>query len=94
MLMSLVNWSFWTSPVELSALVEVQAATGEEQSLLPQMHFSLMQVLGVVERKIGALRYISAFLIIWVNSISVIASSRKLPGCACCGCQGDASPED
>lgn len=92
--MSLVNWSFWTSPVELSALAELQAATGEEQNLLQLMRFSLTQVLGVVERKIGAWRDISAFLIVWVSSISVIASSRKLPGCACCACQGDASPED
>lgn len=61
MLTSLVNWSFWASPAELSALVEVQAATGEEQSLLPLMRFSLMRVLGVVERKNGALSYISAF---------------------------------
>lgn len=29
-----------------------------------------------------------------MNSISVIASSRKLPGCAHCACRGDASPED
>ena len=46
MLTSLVNWSFWASPVELSALVEVQAATGKEQNLFP-----LMEVIGVVERK-------------------------------------------
>ena len=52
--MILGNWSFWISSVELSALVRIQAATGEEQSLLPVVHFSLMQVLSVAERKMGA----------------------------------------
>lgn len=86
-----MSWSSWTSPVKLSALVEFQAAAGEEQSLLPMVHFGLMQVLSVVERKIGAPRYISAFSIAWVSSISVITSSRKLPGRVCCACRGDAS---
>lgn len=57
-LTSLVNWCFWASPVELSVLVEIQAATGEEQSLLPLLRFSLMWVLATAERKMGVLRYI------------------------------------
>lgn len=81
-----MSWCSWTNPVKLSALVEFQAAAGEEQSLMPTVHFGLLQVLSVVERKIGALRYISAFSIAWVSSISVITSSRKLPGRVCCAC--------